>query len=111
VIQIGGDWYFAHRLAFELCVGDIPGKLMVLHLCDNRLCCNPDHLLPGSASENMRDASKKGRLGRGKRYSEEEIESMRSLYATGDYSQLSLATMFNTDQAHISRIVNRILYK
>jgi hypothetical protein len=111
MFSIGGDWYFAHRLAFELCVGDIPSKLMILHLCDNRLCCNPDHLLPGTASENMRDAAKKGRMGRGKRYSEEEIEAMRNLYATGNYTQHSLATMFKTDQAHISRIVNKIRYK
>lgn len=34
-----------------------------LHECDNRRCCNPQHLRPGSMADNMRDASAKGRLG------------------------------------------------
>ena len=34
----------AHRLAYELTIGDIPGDLTVDHLCRNRRCCNPAHL-------------------------------------------------------------------
>jgi hypothetical protein len=32
-----------HKLAYILTKGDTKG-LLVLHTCDNKRCCNPDHL-------------------------------------------------------------------
>lgn len=37
-------------------------KAYILHRCDNRLCAAPDHLQWGTQSDNMLDASFKGRL-------------------------------------------------
>jgi hypothetical protein len=51
----------AHRLAWLLTNGPIVDGLFVLHRCDNRRCCNPDHLFLGTASDNMRDMHTKGR--------------------------------------------------
>ena len=44
----------AHRVAYELLVGQIPDGLQVDHLCRVRACCNPAHLEPVTAAENMR---------------------------------------------------------
>lgn len=35
---------YAHRVAYELVIGPIPGGLTLDHLCRNRVCCNPAHL-------------------------------------------------------------------
>lgn len=51
-IIYGGKMKKAHRIAYELLVGEIPNKLQLDHLCRKRNCVNPDHLEPVTASEN-----------------------------------------------------------
>lgn len=43
----------AHRVAYELLVGDIPDGLQLDHLCRIPACVNPDHLEPVTARENV----------------------------------------------------------
>lgn len=43
--------------------GDIPDKMVVMHICDNRWCINPDHLRIATQSENLKDMYNKGRQG------------------------------------------------
>ena len=52
----------AHRVAYELWVGQIPDNMVICHKCDNPACCNPDHLFPGTYVDNMQDCSKKKRF-------------------------------------------------
>lgn len=49
----------AHRLLFYATHGYFPPE--VRHTCDNPPCCNPDHLVPGTHAENMRDMKERGR--------------------------------------------------
>ncbi len=51
----------AHRLSYILHKGGIPPGKMVLHLCDNRECTNPDHLEIGDGADNMRHVSERKR--------------------------------------------------
>jgi len=52
----------AHRVSFALANGKLPDdKNIVMHICDNRLCVNPDHLKEASIKDNNRDREQKGR--------------------------------------------------
>lgn len=48
-----------HRVAYELYRGPV-GDKHVLHHCDVRSCCNPDHLYLGTNAENARDRMERG---------------------------------------------------
>lgn len=54
-----------HRINWILHRGKIPRGLLVLHRCDNPICCNPDHLFLGTNKDNTHDMMRKGRMPRG----------------------------------------------
>jgi len=59
---IGGNTKHAHRHAYALYTSTtIPADLCVMHLCDNRIYCNPRHLKLGTHKENMQDMKNKNR--------------------------------------------------
>lgn len=68
-----GKMQRVHRLTYTIYKGEIPKGMQVNHSCDNRKCCNPDHLWIGTQKENIQDASSKGRMFRpfGRKHSEE----------------------------------------
>lgn len=55
----------AHRLAYFLAHGPIPGDQLIRHTCDQPSCCNPAHLILGSQKQNMQDARARGRMNLG----------------------------------------------
>lgn len=60
--KVNGRFISAHRIAFAITRLMTPARLFVLHRCDNPPCCNPLHLLIGTAKDNTRDATLKGRM-------------------------------------------------
>jgi hypothetical protein len=59
-INIDGKDLLAHRVSFFWSNGYYPS--VVMHICDNPSCVNPDHLRGGTQSDNMADAYSKGRM-------------------------------------------------
>jgi hypothetical protein len=53
VIKIAGQMKKAHRTAYELTKGPIPGGLFVDHICHNRACVKPAHLRVATPKQNM----------------------------------------------------------
>lgn len=49
------------RVIYELFKGSIPHNMVVMHLCDNPRCINPEHLKIGTYKENTQDMIQKKR--------------------------------------------------
>lgn len=76
-VTVDGQSMLAHRVACEMQHGPMKPGQVARHMCvdrssarlsrlDERACCNPAHMEPGSQSENMRDRVRHGR-GKGQR--------------------------------------------
>ena len=61
-IMVNGKKVKAHRYSYEKKYGPIPSGLHACHTCDNPRCVNPDHIFPGTDTDNVRDCVRKGRL-------------------------------------------------
>jgi hypothetical protein len=58
-IRFHAEKWLAHRLAWTLKHGPIPAGMILCHRCDERRCCNPDHLFLGTRGDNMADLKAK----------------------------------------------------
>jgi hypothetical protein len=106
----------AHRLAWIMARGTIPGGLHVCHTCDNPPCVNPDHLFLGTQLQNIHDCRDKGRVPKGQgrsmsKLSDENVIKIRQLYTAGGITQRELSSMFGVAQVSISRIVTQKYWK
>jgi hypothetical protein len=102
----------AHRLSYEMFVGPLAIGEMVCHRCDNRPCCNPRHLFPGTSKINMQDAAAKGRTLKGERHSLAKLTAADVLaIRASDEKLTTLAARFGVDKAHVSAIRHRKAWK
>jgi hypothetical protein len=51
VFGIKGHSRYVHRAAWEYVNGPVPSGLQLHHICLNRACCNPEHLVPLTARD------------------------------------------------------------
>lgn len=100
----------AHRMAYEIHVGDIPAGMLVCHSCDNPACVNPKHLWVGTHRDNMADRDAKGR--QANRYGErnpkskldrENVAVIRARLKEGE-SQRVIAEDFGVSRGAIKHI-------
>lgn len=102
----------AHRVAYELHVGQIPDGMLVRHRCDNPPCVNPEHLVLGAAVDNNRDTRERKRFvaspgernGQAKLTDATAAEILRRYRAGGVY-QRDLAAEYGVCQQTVSDIV------
>ena len=104
-MRIGKVFQLAHRISYEVHIGEIPRGLYVLHHCDVRGCVNPSHLFVGTQSDNIKDAMRKGRIARGERsgtskLTEQQVEQIRAHTGT----QREIAKLMGVWQGCISSI-------
>lgn len=107
IISTKEKHYSAHRLAYEMYKGEIPKGMLVCHECDNRQCCNPNHLFLGTHMDNTKDMIAKGRDVFGGYFptlSDRDILEIKDLIKCGLFSQRTIAKWYNTHQPIISKI-------
>jgi hypothetical protein len=107
-MKILGKSKYVHRLAYEEFVMPIPKGMFVCHLCDNPICCNPDHLFLGTNKDNMDDKVAKGRQQRGSKQvlsklKENDVVKIVEMLMSG-LSQTSVAAVFGISKSVVSSI-------
>lgn len=110
----------AHRVAWYIAHGELPGAARVLHTCDNPACVRPDHLFLGTMRDNSQDMLAKGRNkyvahpgeanGQAK-LTEGQVREMREKYAAGGVTQAQLAKEYEISQALAHFVVTRKAWK
>lgn len=106
----------AHRVAWFMIHGEIPGRKNILHDCDNPPCIL--HLFKGTHLDNMRDMFLKGRrqaaVGQKNARSKltvSQVRKIRDLYARGAGTYRSLGRMFRVDNTTIWAVLHRRQWK
>ena len=121
-IKINGKSYPAHRIAWELSNNTtIPEGMYILHKCDNKRCCNPNHLYCGTPQDNMRDRWNRNPtpaeiigIG-GVKLSADEIVEIRNLHQDGPcgrhkISMQKVGSMYGVNWSTIRNIWNNSKY-
>jgi hypothetical protein len=114
--------YYAHRVIFNLAnPGQIElasptnrkAKGFLMHLCDNRVCCNPAHLQVATIKENNKDCQEKGRrnLPKGEDhfrsvFTNDEIEKILKMRQSGS-TATKIAIAMNKNRSTIKSLLYR----
>jgi hypothetical protein len=109
--------YLAHQASYMAYNGNIDNELHVMHICDVRLCCNPNHLTLGTNYDNILDSVKKGRRKRlnakrpkslvYKKYSNELIKKAVDFYLTNKLSYAKVSKMFDMPHSTLAMYVRK----
>jgi hypothetical protein len=96
-----------HRVLWEEKYGPMPDQNVARHICDNRICINLDHIIPGSCADNSADMVARGRCNtsRGENRSDAKLSAADVLLIrSSSETQATLATRYGVNQSTISRI-------
>ena len=117
LLKIDGRHRQASRVSWEIHCGDAPGRMCVLHRCDNPGCVNPKHLFLGTQTENIGDMDAKGRRGSlsgdangNSKLTWPKVGEIRRRVAAGEQHR-RIATDFGVDRSLIGLIANNRIWK
>lgn len=110
-IRVLGKKTLAHRLSYELHIGQIPDGMVVCHRCDTPLCVNPKHLFVGTHADNAADKVSKGRQtigaknGRAK-LSADMVCAIRTLVTRFGIKHSAISSSLGVSRSTVSMAVN-----
>jgi len=102
-----------YRYIYRTCVSEIPKGLVVRHICDNRKCINPSHLILGTHEDNVADRVKRGRSATGSNNGRSKLIPEQVLFIRNnlDVKISELAKKYSVDPKVISDIRNGKMWK
>ena len=110
----------SHVFAFEVANNrPINAGMCVCHSCDNKACCNPNHLWEGTVDDNIRDKINKGRqkngtllgsLNRNSRLTENDVKIIKSRIKDGEFHK-TIAKSFGVHRETVSSIARGETWK
>lgn len=105
-VRHGLSMFAAHRIAFSLLKGAIPPGLTISHLCHNRLCVRPNHLIAESQKSNIL-RSVKDRGHPTARLTAADVLDIRKRHVPGYGNQVPLAKEYGVGGSTINDIIHR----
>jgi hypothetical protein len=106
IFVVNGKIVLAHRWSYEHHNNKkLNKKLVVRHMCDNPICCNPTHLLEGTQKENMQDAYERKRRHHKTALKREIVEQIFKLKLQG-YLNKEIASKLNISRQVVSKYLD-----
>lgn len=109
-----GSMRQAHQCAYEAFIGPIPVGSVIRHRCNNPSCINPEHLVPGTMSDNTQDRWQHGTMRAGSESSSTKLTDTQVLLIRAEYPQKSMAQLakeYSSNSASIFNIIHRRTWK
>lgn len=99
----------AHRYAFMIENGTLPE--VVRHSCDNRLCCNPSHLIAGDHQANVMDRVARDRSAKGSNNGRARLQESQVLQILADGRKShEIAADYGVDPSTVRHIKQRTIW-
>src|ERR1035437_6258710 len=93
-----------NRLVWIACKSLLPKELLVLHNCNNSICCRPTHLKAGTNLDNAYDKVACGHRNAGENHpfaklTKAKVIAIRAIAALGTLTQRDVAKMFGITES------------
>lgn len=102
-----------HRIVCEARHGSMSEDMDARHLCHNKCCVNPDHIVPGTRADNVRDSAEAGHFnftraeGNGRaKITMDDAHLIRSIYRRGVRGEAKIyAIAYGISESMVRKIV------
>lgn len=105
---LNNNGYGEHRKVYEEAKGPIPPRHDVAHLCHNRACVNPAHLVAVTRKEN--EAMKPPGRHAGPKMRPAQVRAIRDLARLG-WKQLEIAQAVGTTGSSVAKVLLGMYYR
>ena len=111
-ITIKGKQTYGHRYMYEQKYGK-PNSEVLRHICDNRWCINPDHLIEGTHNDNVQDRVNRNRSAKGIKNGRAKLteKDVIDIYNNNNIPKMHLAKKYNVDPKVIRDIKQKKTWK
>jgi len=105
--SLDGKKHIAYRVVYELTQGvTLTPDVMLLHQCDNKICCNPTHVREGDHKTNMQEMCERERHG----MPHHAVRNIKKLLEAGKQTHQQIAELYGCARETVTNIANGRTY-